>query len=423
MTTPSVLPGLLWTSAFCAVLLAGLGVRFWLAHRQIQEVRRHRGAVPAAFAGRTDLAAHQKAADYTVAALRLNLLHTVFGAAVWIGWTLLGGLDNLNRLLLALMGPSPWQPLALLAAFAAISSLLALPWDWQRTFGLEQRFGFNRSSPRLWWTDTAKGWLVGAVIGLPLAALILNLMARAGPLWWLWAWLAWTGFTLLLMVVYPTWIAPWFNRFQPLADGDLKTRLLALLQRCGFRASGVFVMDGSRRSARANAYFTGLGPAQRVVLFDTLTERLSPEELEAVLAHELGHAHHRHLLSRLGLHMVSSLVGLAVLGWLSQQIWFYSGLGVSPPAWGPHSALALILFLGIAPWFGFFLSPLSSAWSRRHEFQADAFARQHASGAALASALLKLTEDNASTLTPDPWYVRFYHSHPPAVARLARLTA
>lgn len=423
MDMPSSWLALLWTALFCTALLLGLSLRFWLAGRQARHVRQHRHQVPAAFAAHIDLAAHQKAADYTVAALRLNLLESVFAAAVLVGWTLLGGLDALNRALQAWLGDSPWQALALLAAFAAVSALLALPWSWWRSFGLEQRFGFNRSTPALWWADAFKGWLLAALIGLPLAALVLWLMARAGALWWAWAWLAWVGFSMLMMVIFPTWIAPWFNRFEPLADGPLRQRLQALLARCGFHAQGVYVMDGSRRSARANAYFTGLGPAKRVVLFDTLTQRLDADEVEAVLAHELGHAHHRHLRQRLVLQMGGSLLALALLGWLGNQTWFYSGLGVTPPAWGGGEALALILFLEVVPVFTFFLAPLFSAWSRRHEFQADAFARQQASGPALASALLKLYQDNASTLTPDPWYVRFFHSHPPAVARLARLTA
>jgi len=421
MEAPLHLPTLLWTGTFCVLLLGGLMLHFWLGQRQVRQVLRHRAVVPPAFASRIDLPAHQKAADYTVAAVRLGLLHAVYGAAVLVGWTLLGGLDALHQLLAGLLGDGLLQALALLAAFAALSALLELPWAWYHTFGLEQRFGFNRSTPALWWADGAKSALLMAVIGLPLAALLLWLMDRTGPLWWWWAWLAWAALQLLLMVVYPTWIAPWFNRFQPLADGPLKERLLALLQRCGMRASGVFVMDGSRRSARANAYFTGLGPAKRVVLFDTLTQRLNADELEAVLAHELGHAHHRHLRSRLLLQLGTSLAALALLGWVGTQTWFYSGLGVSPPAWGPHGALALILYTSVLPLFSLWLAPGFSAWSRRHEFEADAYAAQQASGPALASALLKLYQDNASTLTPDPWYVRFFHTHPPAVARLARL--
>ena len=423
MDMQSSWPSLLWTALFCSALLVGLCLRFWLTGRQARHVRLYRHAVPLVFAGRIDLAAHQKAADYTVTALRLDLLQAIYGAALVVGWTLLGGLDALHRTLLMWLGDHPWQPLAMLASFSVLSALLALPWTWWRQFGLEQRFGFNRSTPALWLADTFKGWLLGAVIGLPLAALVLWLMSSAGALWWWWAWLAWAGFSLLLMVVFPTWIAPWFNRFEPLAEGPLRQRLQALLERCGFHAEGVFVMDGSRRSARANAYFTGLGPAKRVVLYDTLTQRLNDDEVEAVLAHELGHAHHRHLRSRLAWHMGSSLLALALLGWLGNQTWFYSGLGVTPPAWGNGEALALILFLEVVPLFGFFLAPLFSAWSRHHEFQADAFARQQANGSALASALLKLYQDNASTLTPDPWYVRFFHSHPPAIDRLARLTA
>lgn len=404
-------------------------LRVWLVSRQVRHVATHRGAVPPAFAHRISLSAHQKAADYTLAKAKVSLIDITLSAAVLLCWTLLGGLDWLNRWLLASMGPGLWQQLALLACFAVISALIELPLSLYQTFRLEQRFGFNQMTPGLWLGDLLKSTLVAAIIGLPLAALILWLMGGAGPLWWLWAWGAWTAFNLLLMWIFPSFIAPLFNKFEPLADEGLKSRVTQLMERCGFAAKGLFVMDGSRRSAHANAYFTGFGNSKRVVFFDTLLRQLSPGEVEAVLAHELGHFKHKHISKRMVLMFGVSLLGFALLGWLSQQLWFYTGLGVSVLL-GPNidvaaenNALALLLFMLAVPVFSFFVTPLMSAMSRRDEFEADAYAMQQADGAQLASALLKLYEDNASTLTPDPWYVSFYYSHPPAVDRLARMPA
>ena len=311
--------------------------------------------------------------------------------------------------------------LALLAAFVVLGALIELPFDWYATFRVEQRHGFNRMTLRLWLTDMAKGAAVGAVIGLPLAALVLWIMGASGGLWWLWAWAAWVVFNLVLMVLYPTYIAPLFNKFEPLPDEALRQRVQALMQRCGFAAKGLFVMDGSKRSAHSNAYFTGLGAAKRVVFFDTLLQRLSVPEVEAVLAHELGHFKHKHVLKRIVGIFALSLVGLALLGWLAGQSGFYTGLGVAPSLTAPNDALALILFTLALPPFTFFLGPVMAHLSRRDEFQADAYACAQADGRALASALLKLHEDNAATLTPDPVYVRFYYSHPPAGERLAAL--
>mgnify|MGYP000865294574 CR=1 FL=1 len=428
MPSPLLSPSFLLTAVFAVFLLAGLGLRLWLASRQIRHVARHRDAVPAAFAGRIPLAAHQKAADYTIAKTRFGLLDAALSAAVLLGWTLLGGLDALNQALLSVLGGGMVQQLALLGAFALISGLIDLPGTLYQTFVIEQRFGFNQMTPRLWLADLIKSTLMGAAIGLPLAALILWLMGAAGPLWWLWAWCAWMGFNLLLMVVYPLFIAPLFNKFQPLEDESLKARVTALMQRCGFAAKGLFVMDGSRRSAHANAYFTGFGAAKRVVFYDTLLKQLTPGEVEAVLAHELGHFKHRHIVKRIVSLFALSLAGFALLGWLSTQGWFYTGLGVMPnlaldgvPGAAPNDALALLLFLLAVPVFTFFISPLFAQLSRRHEFEADAYAMAQASGADLAAALLKLYEDNASTLTPDPVYVKFYYSHPPATERLARM--
>jgi STE24 endopeptidase len=412
------------TLAFAAALLASLAVKLWLATRQMRHVARHREHVPAAFVGTVTAEAHRKAADYTLAKGRFGLVSMAFGSALLLAWTLLGGLDTLNTLLrdalLPRYGAMAYQ-LALLAAFAAIGGLIELPLDWYSTFRIEQRFGFNRMTLGLWLADMAKGTLVGALIGLPLAALILWIMAASGGLWWLWAWVAWVAFNLVLLVLYPTVIAPIFNKFEPLPDEALKARVQALMQRCGFAAKGLFVMDGSRRSAHANAYFTGLGAAKRVVFFDTLLSRLSPPEVEAVLAHELGHFKHKHVLQRMITIFGFSLAGLALLGWLAGQSGFYAGLGVAPNLAAPNDALALLLFMLALPPFTFFIAPLMAHVSRKHEFEADAYACAQADGRDLASALLKLHEDNAATLTPDPLYVRFYYSHPPAGERLAAL--
>lgn len=427
-TSDNFSPSMLLTMAFATALVLSLAVRFWLASRQIRHVARHRDMVPTPFADNITLAAHQKAADYTITKARLGMLEMALSGAVLLAWTLLGGLDALNQALLSAMGGGMWQQLALLAGFAVISSLIDLPLSLYMTFVVEQRFDFNKMTFRLWLADALKGLLVGTIIGLPVAALILWLMGAAGPLWWLWAWCFWMGFNLLLMVIYPTFIAPLFNKFQPLEDESLKARVTALMQRCGFSAKGLFVMDGSRRSAHANAYFTGFGAAKRVVFYDTLLRQLAPGEVEAVLAHELGHFKHRHIVQRIVVMFAMTLVGFALLGWVSTQVWFYAGLGVRPNisfdpaiAAAPNDALALLLFMLVVPVFTFFISPLFSRQSRRHEFQADAYAVSQASGADLSSALLKLYEDNASTLTPDPLYVKFYYSHPPATERLARM--
>jgi STE24 endopeptidase len=415
------------TLAFAGALLVSLLIKFWLATRQMRHVALHRDTVPAAFAGTVTAEAHRKAANYTLAKGRFGLFSTAFGTAVLLAWTLLGGLEALNIALrdtvLPAWGVMAYQ-LALLASFAVIGAIIDLPFEWYSTFRIEQRFGFNRMTTGLWLADLVKGTLVGAVIGLPLAALILWIMGATGSFWWLWAWAAWVAFNLVLLVVYPTVIAPMFNKFEPLPDEALKARVQALMQRCGFAVKGLFVMDGSRRSAHGNAYFTGLGASKRVVFFDTLLARLSPAEVEAVLAHELGHFKHKHVTKRMLGIFAASLAGLALLGWLSGQATFYEGLGVTPNVLqAPNDALALLLFMLALPPFMFFVSPLMAHLSRKHEFEADAYACAQADGRDLASALLKLTEDNAATLTPDPLYVRFYYSHPPAAARLAALPA
>ncbi len=425
---PSSLASLsfLLTICFAVALVASLLVKFWLSSRQIRHVAQHRNAVPAAFASQITLAAHQKAADYTIAKSRLGLIDMALGAAVLLAWTLLGGLSALNQAV------TPWfagwggptvQQIALLMVFMVIGSVIDLPLTLYQTFVLEERFGFNKMTFKLWLVDLLKSSLIGLVIGLPIIALILWLMGAAGSLWWLWAWAFWMGFNLLLLMIYPSFIAPWFNKFQPLEDETLKARVTALMQRCGFAAKGLFVMDGSKRSAHANAYFTGFGAAKRVVFYDTLLAKLSAGEVDAVLAHELGHFKHKHIIKRIVSMFAMSLAGFALLGWLATQAWFYTGLGVMPNLGMPNDALALLLFMLAVPVFSFFISPLFAHMSRKHEFEADAYAVAQTSGVDLSTALLKLYEDNASTLTPDPVYVKFYYSHPAASERLARMAA
>ncbi len=414
------------TLVFAFALLASLLTKAWLATRQMRHVAANRGAVPVAFRDTVTLASHQRAADYTLAKGRVGILRMAFGATVLLGWTLLGGLDALHQAIVATVAPSAGtlvSQLALLAAVGVIGGLLDVPFEWHATFRLEQRFGFNRMTWRLYAADRLRDALLGVAIGLPIAALILWLMGAAGTRWWLWAWAAWMGFNVVLLVLAPTVIAPLYNRFEPLADDAVKRRVESLLARCGFSARGLFVMDGSKRSAHSNAYFTGFGPARRIVFFDTLLAQLGPGELDAVLAHELGHLKHRHVGKRVAMLFVLSLGGFALLGWLSTQPAFFLGLGVRPMLDGPNDAVALLLFLFVAPVFGFFVSPLAAQLSRRQEFEADAYARIQSDAADLASALLKLHKDNASTLTPDPLYARFYYSHPPAAERLAALAA
>ena len=414
-------PSLLMSLALCLLLLSSLLLKLWLASRQIRHVAAHRHAVPAAFAAKVPLAAHQKAAHYTIAKLRLGLLELTVGAALTLGWTLLGGLSLLNQWLAAGIHQPLLQQLALLATFTAINGALDLPLGLYQTFVLEQRFGFTKTTLRLWLQDLLKSSLLGAAIGLPFAALVLWLMAATGPFWWLWVWATWMGFNLLAMLVYPTWIAPWFNQFKPLQDPQLQGRVTALMERCGFQSKGFYVMDGSKRSAHANAYFTGFGASKRVVFYDTLLAQLAPAEVDAVLAHELGHFSHRHITKRIAVLFALSLAGLALLGFLAGQEWFYTGLGVVPNVASANDALALLLFMLVLPLVSSFASPLLAQLSRRHEFEADAYAVRQTSATALADALLQLFEDNASTLTPDPVYVRFYYSHPPASERLARI--
>lgn len=416
---------LVWSSLFAAALVLSLAMRAWLSGRQVRHVALHRNDVPEIFRTAIPIEAHRKAADYTVARLRFGHWQRIFGAAVLLGWTLFGGLDALNLFVRdATIASWGWlgYEVALIAAFSLIGGLLELPFELYSTFRLEQRFEFNRTTWRLWLADAAKSTLLSIVIGLPLIALVLWIMAATGPLWWLWAWATWIAIALGAQVVVPTLIAPLFNRFETLKDASLAQRIRALMDRAGLATSGLFVMDGSRRSAHGNAYFTGFGAAKRVVFFDTLLARLAPAEIEAVLAHELGHFKLRHIRKRMVAMAIVTLSFFALLGWLATRAWFFTGLGVAPNLAAPNDGLALLLLMLAAPVFAVFAAPLASRWSRRDEFEADAFACVQADGRELASALLKLHEDNASTLTPDPVYARFYYSHPPAVERLAALT-
>ena len=415
-------PSWILTAAFTLSLVIATALKVWLGIRQARHVALHRNEVPKAFSLNVNLSSHQKAADYTVAKIRVGLLELAMGVIVLVAWTLLGGLSALNAALLQWLGTGMIQQIALLASFVLISGVLDLPLALYQTFVIEERFGFNKMTIRLWLIDLAKSCLIGTLVGLPIATLILWLMGAAGSEWWLWAWCVWMGFNLLLLLVYPSFIAPLFNKFTPLDDQSLKSSVTALMQRCGFTAQGLFVMDGSKRSAHANAYFTGFGAAKRVVFYDTLLARLSVAEVDAVLAHELGHFRHWHIGKRILMMFGLSLLCFSLVGWLATQVWFYQGLGVDPNLNTPNDALALLLFMLSLPVFGFFLTPIFAALSRRHEFEADAYAVAMTSGPDLCTALLKLYEDNASTLTPDPVYAKVYYSHPPASERLARIT-
>jgi len=414
---------LAFSALFAGFLTLTLAVRFWLGSRHIRHVLAHRGAVPAEFAAKVPLYAHQKAADYTIAKTKLGLVTMLVNAALLIGFTLLGGLQWLSVAIFNMTGPGMMYQLALLAAFAVISAVVELPFDYYRQFVLEARFGFNKMTVRLFFTDILKNTAVGVAIGLPLIWVILTLMEKSGDLWWLYAWIVWSGFQLLMLVLYPTVIAPIFNKFTPLQDEPLRKRIEGLMQRVGFASKGLFVMDGSKRSAHGNAYFSGFGAAKRIVFFDTLLERLGPQEVEAVLAHELGHFKLKHVIKRIAVMFGLSLGFLALLGYLKKQTWFYTGLGVDPMLVANNDAMALILFMLALPVFTFLFSPLVSLTSRKHEFEADAFAARHSNAQDLVSALVKLYEDNASTLTPDPLHSAFYDSHPPASVRIQHLLA
>jgi STE24 endopeptidase len=407
-----------FTIAFLAALALATATRVWLAARHARHVHAHRRSVPPEFAASVTLDAHQKAADYTVAKTRLGVFETLVSAALLLAFTLGGGLQALFDLWARVFDAGGYaHGIALILSVAFITGAVDLPFSIVRTFGIEARFGFNRMTPRLFVADLLKHIAIGLALAVPLLFCVLWLMAKMGAHWWLYVWLTWVVFNLLILLIYPTFIAPLFNKFSPLEDGALKVRIERLLASCGFRAKGLFVMDGSKRSSHGNAYFTGFGAAKRIVFFDTLISRLAPPEVEAVLAHELGHFKLRHVWKRVAWLFLASLAVLGLLGWLIDRPWFYAGLGVESRS----TALALLLFFMTVPVFTFLLHPLGSLYSRKHEYEADAYAAQHADAGDLVRALVKLYQDNAATLTPDPVHSAFYDSHPPAALRIARL--
>lgn len=410
----------IFTAVFLGALLLTLIARMWLSSRHIRHVLAHRDKVPDNFASEITLESHRKAADYTCVKTRLGYASMLLGTALILILTLGGGLNLLSELLGGWLKAPLLHGAALILVTVFLISLCELPLSYYRTFVIEQRFGFNRMTPGMFAGDLVKRAILSILLGAPLVLGILWLMEEMGPNWWFYAWLGWMGFNLLVLAVYPTWIAPLFNKFTPLADAMLKERIENLMKKCGFKSSGLFVMDGSRRSNHGNAYFTGFGTSKRIVFFDTLLTRLDPSEIEAVLAHELGHFKKRHVMKRIMWTFAASLFFLWSLGYLMQQNWFYEGLGVHAPS-GSSSAIALLLFFLVVPAFTFLLQPLGSLYSRKHEFEADEYAAHNASAIDLIRALVKLYQDNAATLTPDPLYSAFYDSHPPAMLRIARL--
>jgi STE24 endopeptidase len=403
---------------FLAALLTATGLRLWLASRHVRHIQANRGAVPAAFSDDIGLDAHQKAADYSSAKTRLNMKVIVFDATVLLILTLGGGLQAIDNLAASFFAAEILRGVVFVAILAVILSVIELPFDLYRTFGIESRFGFNKMTLGMFFGDLAKQAAVGTILGLPLLFAVLWLMAGMGDLWWLYVWLVAIIFMLFVQFIAPSVIAPLFNKFAPMQDGEMKTRIENLIARCGFTSKGLFVMDGSKRSSHGNAYFTGFGKSKRIVFFDTLLSRLDIAEIEAVLAHELGHFRMRHVIKRLALMAVFSLIFFFLLGQLKNQEWFYQGLNVGYPA---TDAMALILFFMVMPVFTFLLQPLLAMYSRKHEFEADQYAAKFTPARDLVHALVKLYKDNASTLTPDPLHSAFYDSHPPAAIRIARL--
>jgi STE24 endopeptidase len=403
--------------AFLLVLGLAAALRLWLGMRHIAHVQAHRSAVPAHFSGDVSLEAHQRAADYTAAKTRITLVSIIIDTALVLWLTFGGGVQLMYETASRWFEGDIVRGLMLIALVSIVTTLVELPLGLYRTFRIEERFGFNKMTPSLYWIDFAKNAALAAALGLPLAACVLWLMQVAGAYWWLYAWGVWIVFNLFMLAAYPTWIAPLFNRFSPMQDPDLRERVEKLLQRCGFRVKGLMVMDGSRRSSHGNAYFTGFGKSKRIVFFDTLLARLTPPEVEAVLAHELGHFRLRHVVKRIVWIFLGSLVFLWLLDFAMRQEWFYAGLNVQARS----TAVALVLFFLVVPSFTFLFQPLLSSYSRKHEFEADHYAARNASARDLVSALVKLYKDNASTLTPDPLHSAFYDSHPPALARIARL--
>lgn len=407
-----------FTAVFLAALAASLILKLWLATRQMKHVADNRAQVPAAFASRIPLDAHQKAADYTLTRTRLGRLELVYNTLLLIGWTLGGWLQRLDDFWTGYDLSQIMAGVAVLVSAFTIMALLDLPFSLYHTFVIEERFGFNRTTAATFINDMLKQTLLTAVIGVPLAWAALWLMQASGAFWWFYLWILWAGFSLLMLWAYPAFIAPLFNKFSPLEDQALKQRIQALMSKCGFTSQGIFVMDGSRRSGHGNAYFTGMGQNKRIVFFDTLLDSLDADEIEAVLAHELGHFKRKHVLKRIISMMLMSLAGLALLGWLIDQAWFFHGLGVD----SMNNHLALLLFMLVLPVFTVFLQPVMAWFSRKHEFEADDYAAEQASADDLVNALVKLYKENANTLTPDPLYSAFYDSHPPAPVRVAHLS-
>ena len=408
-----------FTVIFLFFLIAGVAVQWHLGMRHIRHVRENRSAVPGAFVTHIPLDAHQKAADYTQAKVRLGIVELLVGTVILLVWTLGGGLQLLDTTIRAFDLGTITTGTIIILLFLLISGILDLPLSWYRTFRLEQKFGFNKSTLSIFISDTVKHAIIGLLIGLPLILLVLWIMESAGSLWWLYVWLSWLVFSLFMMWAYPAFIAPLFNEFRPLKNEDLKRRIENLLDRNGFTSNGIYVMDGSTRSTHGNAYFTGLGANKRIVFFDTLIDELNPDEIEAVLAHELGHFKCNHIKKRIVTLGVVFLLGFALLGWLVDKNWFYNGLGVESPS----DYMALLLFVTISPVFTIFLQPVFSYISRQHEFEADDFAAGQAQTENLIKALVKLYKENANTLTPDPVYSAFHDSHPPAPIRVAHLSA
>ncbi len=409
-----------FTIVFLLALAVTIAVRIWLARRHVRHIQRNRDAVPAEFSREISLEAHQKAADYSTARTRFNVMHSGVDWAVLLILTFGGLLQGLDHVARGWFDHPLLQGTALIALFTLFTSAVDLPLGYYRTFSIESRFGFNKMSPAMWLSDVVKQGVVATAFGLPLVLAVLWLMQSMGAWWWIYVWLVWIAFSIFVLAVYPAFIAPLFNKFSPMEEGSLKSRIEELLAKCGFRSSGLFVMDGSKRSSHGNAYFTGFGKTKRIVFFDTLISRLEESEVEAVLAHELGHFKLNHVLRRMAWTFVVSLVFLALLGWVKDAAWFYNGLGVAYPA---SDAMALILFMLVVPVFTFLLNPLAARYSRKHEFEADAYAARYSSARELVSALVKLYKDNAATLTPDPVHSAFYDSHPPARIRIERLQA
>lgn len=408
------------SSIFIGLLILTTLTRLWLARRHVNYVQANRNQVPDAFKQNISLESHQKAADYSSAKTRLAILETIAQAVLLVIFTIGGGLQIVDSVWRSLLPNLEILRGALvILSVMLISSLVDLPFDYYKSFNIDDRFGFNKMTPRMFFADMIKQAFVGLLLGAPILFAALWLMQGAGEYWWFYLWVVWSVFNLLMLAIYPTFIAPIFNKFSPLADDSLKSRIEALLTKCGFKSQGLFVMDGSTRSSHGNAYFTGFGASKRVVFFDTLLDRLDVNEIEAVLAHELGHFKHHHVIKRIIMLFAMSFVGLALLGWLQQQACFYQGLGVTEPS----NYIALMLFLLVSPVFLFILRPFMASYSRKNEFEADAYAAKHADAKYLIEALVKLYRDNASTLTPDPLHSAFYDSHPPASIRIAKLSA